>query len=300
MNDEVWRGGLGKQYLSVGISIGLNLLLVVVRAHSVFRKSIVSPIAVARFAQAMAPDYELSGVHAKMISLLEALLRGTILRLALILPPRCGKTELGNFLLPLYSLGRNPREQIISVSHGCELSETWGRRTRNALTDPVYQQIFPNTKLSANSAAVYRFETSVRGSYLATGRNGPNVPDQQTVGAAFFALFVRRVRIFPFPSCQNAAKIWPMAHSIEPPGPGLHQIAAAPLKTIAGAAPHCCSMRADFAPLIQTKSRQTPPDSMQLSPFFVLDRACCRRDIAARVDRPAFSDPVLKPRTSNL
>jgi predicted phage terminase large subunit-like protein len=108
-----------------------------------------------------------------MIAIVEALLRGSILRLALVLPPRHGKTELANILAPAFALGRNPREQIISASYGSELSEVWGRRTRNLLADPAYGAIFPQTKLSADSAAINRFETSLGGSYLACGRGGP-------------------------------------------------------------------------------------------------------------------------------
>jgi predicted phage terminase large subunit-like protein len=127
----------------------------------------------ARFAQAMVPSYELSPCHRLMISYVERLIAGDITRLALVLPPRHGKSEIANVLGPAFALGKNPREKIISVSYGADLSEGFGRRVRNTLVDPVFQGIFPNCKLSPDSQAVYRFETSLGGEYSATGRNGP-------------------------------------------------------------------------------------------------------------------------------
>ena len=69
--------------------------------------------------------------------------------------------------------GRNPTETIITVSYGADLSETWGRRVRNIFGDPAYQQLYPNSKLSPDSAANYRFTTTAGDEYNATGRGGP-------------------------------------------------------------------------------------------------------------------------------
>jgi predicted phage terminase large subunit-like protein len=108
-----------------------------------------------------------------MIERLEQLLSGKIRKLAIITPPRIGKTTLGNVLTPAFALGRNPTENIISISYGSELSETWGRRVRNILGDPAFAEVFPNCKLSADSAAAYRFTTTAGGEYSAVGRGGP-------------------------------------------------------------------------------------------------------------------------------
>jgi predicted phage terminase large subunit-like protein len=126
-----------------------------------------------RFCTAMQPSYELSRAHELMISHVQRLIEGKITRLALILPPRHGKSELANVLAPAFALGRNPREKIISITYGAELSEGFGRKVRNTLIDPAFQQIFPNCKLSPDSAAAYRFETLSGGEYSATGKGGP-------------------------------------------------------------------------------------------------------------------------------
>jgi predicted phage terminase large subunit-like protein len=127
----------------------------------------------ARFCVAIQPDYELTPAHKAMIAFLEGLLSGQYLKAAIVAPPRTGKTQLSNILLPAFILGRNPKARIISISYGSELSEISGRKLRNLLTDPVYREIFPDTKLSPDSSAVYRFETTVGGEFSAVGRGGP-------------------------------------------------------------------------------------------------------------------------------
>jgi predicted phage terminase large subunit-like protein len=126
-----------------------------------------------RFAQVVMPSFEVSPFHKLMIEHVEALARGEINKLAMVLPPRHTKTTLGNIILPAFTLGRNPTETIITASYGSDLSETWGRRVRNILGDPAFQQVFPNCKLSPDSAAQYRFTTTAGGEYTATGRGGP-------------------------------------------------------------------------------------------------------------------------------
>jgi predicted phage terminase large subunit-like protein len=126
-----------------------------------------------RFAQAMMPAYEIDPCHQLMIELLEDLLSGKIKKLAIITPPRHGKTTLGNVIAPAYALGRNPTETIITVSCGSELSEGFGRRVRNILSDPAFREVFPGCQLSPDSAAAYRFTTTTGGEYSAVGCGGP-------------------------------------------------------------------------------------------------------------------------------
>jgi predicted phage terminase large subunit-like protein len=121
----------------------------------------------------MMPAFEVSRCHQLMIEYLEELLSGEIKKLAIITPPRMGKTTLGNVMAPAFALGRNPTETVITVSYGSELSETWGRRVRNILSDPAFREVFPPCELSPDSAAAYRFTTTAGGEYSAVGRGGP-------------------------------------------------------------------------------------------------------------------------------
>ncbi len=108
-----------------------------------------------------------------IIEHLEKLLSGKIKKLAITTPPRHGKSTLGSIMTPAFALGRNPRETVITVSYGSDLSEGFGRRVRNILSDPAFAEVFPNCKLSPDSAAAYRFETMLGGEYSAVGRGGP-------------------------------------------------------------------------------------------------------------------------------
>jgi predicted phage terminase large subunit-like protein len=121
----------------------------------------------------MMPSFEVAPFHTLMIENLEQLLAGTIKKLAIIEPPRHSKTTLGNVMLPAFALGRNPTETIITVSYGSELSETWGRKVRNILSDPEFQRLFPHCQMSPDTSAAYRFSTTAGGEYTATGRGGP-------------------------------------------------------------------------------------------------------------------------------
>lgn len=126
----------------------------------------------ASFAQAVNPSYELTPFHRTMIEHAESLVLGKTRKEGIITMPRGGKTELFNVLMPSWALGRNPTEKIISVSYGAELSEVSGRRVRNLLTDPTFNEIFPHCRLSEDSTAAWRFSTTAGGEYSAAGRGG--------------------------------------------------------------------------------------------------------------------------------
>jgi predicted phage terminase large subunit-like protein len=126
-----------------------------------------------RFAQVVMPAYEVDACHKLMIDRIEDLRSGKIKKLAITTPPRIGKTTLASIITPAYVLGRNPTETVITVSYGSELSESWGRRVRNTLSDAAFRQVYPDCKLSPDSAAAYHFSTTAGGEYSATGRGGP-------------------------------------------------------------------------------------------------------------------------------
>src|ERR1700756_3514297 len=77
----------------------------------------------ARFASVMMPTFEPAPCHRLIISKLEDLLSNKITKLAIVTPPRHGKSLLGNVMTPAFALGRNPRETIITVSYGSDLAE---------------------------------------------------------------------------------------------------------------------------------------------------------------------------------
>lgn len=124
------------------------------------------------YALAMCPDFRVAKHHRVLIDALEQVERGAIKRVMVFMPPRHGKSLTASCIFPAWFLGRNPRRSVIAASYGAELAEDFGRRVRNFMSDPLHAEIFPECKLSADSAAQRRFDTTAGGSYYAVGRGG--------------------------------------------------------------------------------------------------------------------------------
>lgn len=124
------------------------------------------------YALAMCPDYRVANHHRVLIEKLEQVERGEIKRLMICIPPRHGKSRTTSCIFPAWYLGRNPRRSVIAASYGAELAEDFGRRVRNLMSDPLHAAIFPESGLSADSAAQRRFDTAAGGCYYAVGRGG--------------------------------------------------------------------------------------------------------------------------------
>jgi hypothetical protein len=124
------------------------------------------------YALVMSADYRLANHHRFLIEKLEQVERGATKRLMIFMPPRNGKSLTSSCIFPAWYLGRNPKRSIIAASYGAELAEDFGRRVRNFMSDPLHAGIFPGCRLSADSAAQRRFDTTAGGSYYAVGRGG--------------------------------------------------------------------------------------------------------------------------------
>ena len=75
---------------------------------------------------------------------------------------------------PAWFLGRNPDKRVIAASYGQELASDFGRKVRNQIADPLFQEIFPEAKLSDDSAAADKFNLAApqTGGYFAVGVGG--------------------------------------------------------------------------------------------------------------------------------
>lgn len=104
-----------------------------------------------------------------MIAKLEAVTRGEIDRLMVLMPPGSAKSTYVSVLFPPWFLARHPRAAIIGTSHTGELADRFGRRVRNTVAD--HRQTLGYT-LAADSQAAGRWETSRGGEYYAAGVSG--------------------------------------------------------------------------------------------------------------------------------
>lgn len=78
----------------------------------------------------------------QLAAALEALQRGDITRLMVLMPPRHGKSELVSRHFPAWALGKNPAEQIIACSYSADLASTMGVAVQRIMHQPEYREEF--------------------------------------------------------------------------------------------------------------------------------------------------------------
>ena len=120
------------------------------------------------FTQYTNPNYQAAPHHVQIIEKLEAVERGEIKRLMILVPPRHGKSELASRRFPAYFIGRNSDRQIIAASYNSDLANDFGREVRNIVATKEYGALF-STTLAADSKASNRWHTRHGGMYVAAG-----------------------------------------------------------------------------------------------------------------------------------
>ena len=68
--------------------------------------------------------------------------------LAVIEPPRHGKSEMCSRYLPGYLFGLNPDDQILAASYGKDLIESMSRAAQRIMMSEEYAEVFPETRLA--------------------------------------------------------------------------------------------------------------------------------------------------------
>jgi len=125
-----------------------------------------------KFVERVWPTF-ISGRHHKiMASAFERVASGELKRLIINMPPRHTKSEFASYLLPSWFLGKFPGKKVIQTSHTAELAVGFGRKVRNLVDSEVYNSIFPELSLQADSKAAGRWNTSKGGDYFAIGVGG--------------------------------------------------------------------------------------------------------------------------------
>jgi len=109
--------------------------------------------------------------HKDMADAFERVANGSLKRLIINMPPRHTKSEFASYLFPAWYLGKYPHRKIIQTAHTAELATNFGRKVRNLVATPDYQNIF-TTKLSSDSKAAGRWNTNKGGDYFAIGVGG--------------------------------------------------------------------------------------------------------------------------------
>ena len=115
------------------------------------------------------PDFISGFHHRKIAEKFEAIKEKKIKRLIVNMPPRHTKSEFASFLFPSWLVGNNPQLKIIQTTHNTELAVRFGRKMKHRIDSQIYQQIFDEVSISADSKAAGRWETNKGGEYFAAG-----------------------------------------------------------------------------------------------------------------------------------
>ena len=121
------------------------------------------------FISLLEPTYERPRHTVALTEHLEAIEFGEIDRLIVMMPPRHGKTMHTSQAFPAWTLGRNPRSQIILASYGAELAEGNSRKARSYMRSDRWPF---ECRVSEESRAQNRWATDAGGILIATGCEG--------------------------------------------------------------------------------------------------------------------------------
>jgi predicted phage terminase large subunit-like protein len=125
-----------------------------------------------KFTEKVWPTFISGAHHKRMAEAFERVAKGECKRLIINMPPRHTKSEFASYLLPAWFLGKFPHKKVIQSSNTGELAVGFGRKVRNLVDSEVYNELFPNLALQADSKAAGRWNTSKGGDYFAIGVGG--------------------------------------------------------------------------------------------------------------------------------
>jgi len=113
---------------------------------------------------------------------LEAVERGELKRLMVIMPPRHGKSELISLRFPCWYMGRHTTDLIAQAGYSESIALTHSRKARDIFIAPEMTQLFPDIRYRPERAAqetivperqaAHEWGTKQGGSYFAVGIGG--------------------------------------------------------------------------------------------------------------------------------
>jgi predicted phage terminase large subunit-like protein len=103
---------------------------------------------------------------------LQAVQRGALKRLVIMIPPRSLKSHCASICLPAFILGHDPTRRILCASYSQDLASKLALDCRRLMRSPWYLELFAHTRLLPEKAAVDEFMTTQMGFRLATSVGG--------------------------------------------------------------------------------------------------------------------------------
>jgi predicted phage terminase large subunit-like protein len=125
-------------------------------------------------------DMSWEAFHIEMQEVLDLLEKDALLsrggnpirNLLLTMPPRHAKSFNATVNFPAYALMRKPYREIMISSYNAELAATFGRGTRDIVTDQKARKAFKGFETSRETRAVDFWKTTAGGAYYSVGLNG--------------------------------------------------------------------------------------------------------------------------------
>jgi predicted phage terminase large subunit-like protein len=132
------------------------------------------------FACHVMPDYQVNWHHKRIADAVQDVVTGKTKKLAVMVPPQHGKSQLVSRTLPAWALGVNPALRIAGCSYNLDFARRFNRDVQRIVDTLEYREIFPNVRLNDASARTAvggnvvrntdQFEiVGNRGSYTAAG-----------------------------------------------------------------------------------------------------------------------------------
>ena len=128
------------------------------------------------------PTYQDADHLVELADALEAIERGDLKRLIVIVPPRHGKSELITIRFPCWYLGRHPTDYIVQAGYAESISLTHSRKARDVFISPALARLFPDIRYRPETPgqemiiperqAAHEWGTKQGGSYYAVGIGG--------------------------------------------------------------------------------------------------------------------------------
>lgn len=86
--------------------------------------------------------------------------------------PRSGKTEIISKKLGPHFLGEFPQAEVMQVSYAADLAIRFSAHGRSIITDPLYQSLYPNVKLTEDANQKKDWRLTAGGGLMAAGLQG--------------------------------------------------------------------------------------------------------------------------------
>jgi hypothetical protein len=108
--------------------------------------------------------------HRLLLGQLEAICRGEIDRLMVLMPPGSAKSTYASILFTPWWFTQRPDSSVITTTHTRGLAERFGRQTRDLILEHGARLGY---RLRAEDRAAGHWRTSTKGDYFAAGIRGP-------------------------------------------------------------------------------------------------------------------------------